>query len=196
MVTRAYLGAASLYGLTILATYGLFQHRGQSFALNTLSPLDPLAIGAFVAFGASVLASYPLVFLNVRNWLRQQLLLQHNRHLARRGAGDAAAPAPAWLSVRTVAALLLSVIGLVATFVTDIGQLGSVAGAVFGSSMMFVFPPLMYMGALQQPRLVAGEGWTPAEIQRRLRWNRALLGGGLVLGAMGTFNSVKALFAK
>lgn len=211
MVSRAYLGAASIYGLTILATYGLFQHRGQSFALNTLSPLDPLAIGAFVAFGASVLASYPLIFLNVRNWLRQQLLLQWYTKRAQAASSPSSPSAtssstvavsppplvpPAWLSVRAVAALLLSVIGLVATYVTDIGKLGSVAGAIFGSSMMIVFPPLMYMGALQQPRLMDGQegGWTTEVIERKLQWNRALLVAGLVLGAMGTFNSVRALF--
>ncbi len=64
----SYLSAAAVYFSTIVLGVRLFGARSASFALNSFHPEDPLARLALGAFGTSVLASYPLIFLAMRNW--------------------------------------------------------------------------------------------------------------------------------
>lgn len=234
MVSTSYLSAASIYCLTIFVTFRLFANKGQSFSLNTFSPQDPLAIFAYFAFGTSVLASFPLLFLNVRNWFYRQTqafvptIVNYQQKLANQKNSSRKVPERSsqeqgtntnpsttssvqvvhekdkeiliqkyqnFFSIKTVAAILLSSIGFVATKLTDIGKIGSVAGAIFGSSMMFIFPPIMYMSILKK-KGASVDGLSAQQIQRKLWLNRILLGMGIGLGCMGTVNSVLALFRK
>jgi hypothetical protein len=71
----------------------------------------------------------------------------------------------------------------------DIGKVGSVAGAVFGSSMMFIFPPIMYIGALRKKGLAANIG----NRHGKIALNIVLLIAGIIVGLMGTVNSLLAL---
>lgn len=138
MVMRSYWGSATVYSCTMYLVYRLFGPYSQSFSLNSFSPQDPLALLAFLSFGLSVLASYPLLFLNVRNSVQKAL----------RGIFDKKTEADSkssFFTTKTTAAILLSGIGLLASLWTDIGKIGSVAGAFFGSSMMFIFPPILYI---------------------------------------------------
>jgi hypothetical protein len=45
--------------------------------------------------------------------------------------------------VRRISALLLAFIAFLTSRFEDIGVVGSVSGGILGSSMMFVFPPIM-----------------------------------------------------
>lgn len=199
----SYLSAACIYLVTIGLSNALFTpFSSQSFALNSFSTKDPLAIVAFLAFGSSVLASFPLIFFTMRNWFISQAEQYHWKGLDR---------------ISTMTMLLLGVIGTAGVFCKDIGKLGSVAGAIFGSSMMFIFPSWMYINVLQKEargerfitiaseeknriheKAVEDEGEEVSEMHKlpllKLMWNYLLLVGGVGIGAMGTVNSIKALF--
>lgn len=176
MTGTSYLGAATIYSATILLSLGLFGPHSASFALNNFSPRDPIAILAFFAFGTSVLASFPLIFLNVRNFFMKQLQQMQWHSVA---------------SVEKTTALLLTFIGVIASLCNDIGKVGAVSGALFGSCMMFIFPPIMYMGALRK-RAKQEEQSMP---MIRIILNSILLLGGLVIGSFGSVTSIKAFFA-
>jgi len=174
MTSLSYASGAAIYIGTMMLALALFGRHSQSFALNSFSTLDPLGTFARVAFGSSVLASFPLIFLSMRNWfsaLAEQRL-------------------PAVAGVEKMSALLLLFISYLTSQFTDIGVVGSIAGAVFGSSMMFIFPPVMYIKALQQQAAKRGE----KNNIFTLVINGALLACGSALGLLGTYNSLSLLW--
>lgn len=172
MALTSYSSAALIYIGTVALGLLLFGSRSASFALNSFSPLDPLGTLARFAFGTSVLASFPLIFLSMRNWFVTQAIVK----------------IPQIGGVKRISTLLLMLISLLASKFTDIGVVGSVAGGVLGSSMMFVFPPIMYIRALQQK--AKQEGTKAPTFTIAL--NSVLMVAGAVLGIVGTTASILA----
>lgn len=172
MTSLSYALGAAIYIGTMYLGLSLFGAQSASFALNSFSTKDPLGIFARLAFGTSVLASFPLIFLTSRNWLTSL----------------AATHAPR-LRMSEVTALLLALIAALTSKFTDIGAVGSVAGALFGSSMMFVFPPIMYMRALYLDAIRRSARVPMGKIVV----NAVLLGLGAAMGGFGTLNSIKAV---
>jgi len=176
MAGAAYLGSASIYIGTIALAMSLFGKHSYSFALNNFVARDPLGLIARIAFGTSVLASYPLIFLAMRNWFVQQFTKI----------------APAIAEIKKVSALLLLFICFLTTKVSDIGVVGSIAGGIFGSSMMFVFPPLMYIGALKRQ---AKDQNKPLPMVKIILNVLLMIAGGS-LGITGTANTIKSIIKK
>jgi len=172
MTALSYGSGALIYMGTMILGLHLFGPLSASFALNSFSINDPLGMVARVAFGSSVLASFPLIFLNMRNYFAASIFPS--------------------LKSDQITALLLGLIALLTSVVTDIGVVGSIAGALFGSSMMFIFPPLMYMGALRK----SDKTKPMPRLRTKLAINTVLLICGTALGGFGTFNSVKAAFKR
>ena len=77
---------------------------GKPYLLNNVSSQDPFALLARVAIALSVLATTPLMFMNVRNTL----------------IGQAQIHVPVLASVKPMTAVLVLCMGLLATQVTDI----------------------------------------------------------------------------
>lgn len=88
-------------------TFGviLFGQSSKSFALNSFSVHDPIANIARLAFGSSVLASFPLIFLSIRTWFMSQM----------------SKVMPSWSNTTSAAVMMLALIGCLASKVTDIG---------------------------------------------------------------------------
>ena len=173
MASTSYLSAALIYIGTIALGLTLFGVKSASFALNTFSSLDPLGTLARFAFGTSVLASFPLIFLSMRNWFVNQAVQR----------------VPKIGGIKRVSSLLLILISFLASRFTDIGVVGSVAGGILGSSMMFVFPPIMYIRALQKKAALEGER-APRFV---IILNSVLMVLGGLLGIIGTTASLLAL---
>ena len=176
MAGTAYLGSASIYIGTIALAMSLFGKHSYSFALNNFVARDPIGLIARVAFGTSVLASYPLIFLAMRNWFVQQFTKI----------------APAIAEIKKVSAMLLLFICFLTTKVSDIGVVGSIAGGIFGSSMMFVFPPLMYIGALKKQAKAQNKPLPMVKIIL----NIVLMVAGGSLGITGTANTIKSILKR
>jgi len=176
MAGFAYLGSASIYIGTIALAMTLFGKNSYSFALNNFVARDPIGLISRIAFGTSVLASYPLIFLAMRNWFAQQF----------------SKLSPSLGGIKKVSAILLLLICFLTTKVSDIGIVGSIAGGVFGSSMMFVFPPLMYIGALKKQ---AKDQNKPLPMGK-IVLNIILMIAGGSLGITGTANTIKSILKK
>lgn len=177
MTSISYFSAAMVYLITILVSNALFGVKSASFALNSFSPNDPLAIIAFLCFGISVLASYPLIFLNVRGFTLSSF--QQNN-------------IPLFNNLYSVTGLLLTLLGAITIVATDIGKVGSMSGALFGSTMMFIFPPLMYMSL--QSQKYQQKKITTSMYLRQQGFHGSLLLAGVIVGCIGTYNSFLALF--
>lgn len=170
MAFLSYMTAATIYVGTILLTFKTFTNYSPIFALNGFSPKDTLGSVARLAFGTSVLASFPLIFLSMRNWF----------------VAKAARFFPVLGNTQSMTVVLLTFIGLLATKCTDIGLVGSLAGGLLGSSMMFIFPPVMYMRAIYKQAKATGTSMP----YTALILNSVLLMAGAALGGFGTLNSV------
>lgn len=106
MATISYFFSGIIYVLTMVLGIAVFGVESKSFLLSSLSSADPFAIVARVAFGASVLASFPLIFLVMRNWFISQ----------------AQRLAPVLGTTRRMTAILLTGIALLCSRLKDIGQ--------------------------------------------------------------------------
>lgn len=174
MTLLAYLGAALFYASSMWLGIQAFGATCKPYLLNNLSSEDPLALLARVAIALSVLATTPLMFMNVRNTL----------------IGLAQPSVPVLASVRPMTAALVLCMGVLATQVTDIGVIGSIAGGLLGTNMMFTIPPIMYLQALRRRAQKTGTtvAWPTVLVHAGL----ALIGG--ILSAVGTYHSVIAIF--
>ena len=170
MASISYLSAAVIYIGTMILGLKLFGPQVKPFLLNNLSPNDPLAIVARLSFGASVLASFPLIFMAMRNWF----------------ISLAAKKMPALGGVRRTSSVLLTLIALLTTRFNDISFVGSLSGATLGVAMAFIFPPILYIRSLS---------YRAKQLNKKLPLlpvigNIILLCGGIFLGVFGTYNSL------
>jgi len=174
MTLTAYIGSAVIYAASMWLGVRAFGADCKPYLLNNLSPTDPLAVIARVSIATSILAATPLMFMNVRNWL---ISLAHQRM-------------PVLAGVRPMTAALVLAMGALATQITDISVIGSIAGGLFGTNMMFTIPPIMYIRALKQKALQTNTTVSSPTIVV----NTVLAMMGAVLSVVGTFHSCKALF--
>ena len=148
----------------------IFGKDSQSFILNNLSSRDPLAFIARLAFGGSVLGSFPLIFIGMRNWFVEKW--------GEKGGGGG--------YIKRVTCLLLLLISALTTQFKDIGFVGSLSGAMFGVTMAFVFPAIIYMRTLL---LEARRQQLPVPLIKMIL-NCILLVMGIFLSGIGTYNSI------
>jgi sodium-coupled neutral amino acid transporter 11 len=171
--TSYFLGALTYIGSFILGCT-LFGSASESFALNSLSINDPLALFARMAFGSSVLATTPLIFISMRNWFIERIPKFVPSLKGKAGIVEVTIP-------------LLAMIGYMAANITDVAMVAAFAGSVFGSTMMFVLPPIMYMRAVKKKNEEAGK--KPPILTMLL--NLLLLAGGSAFGTAATMNTMK-----
>lgn len=91
--------------------------------------------------------------------------------------------------IKRISTILLLFISYLASKFIDIGVVGSLAGGILGSSMMFVFPPLMYTRALK----INAKNNNISEPKTVIRINYFLMVCGGLLGIIGTSASLLAL---
>ena len=129
--------------------------------------------------------SYPLIFLGVRN---QVLVKVHQTFENANELEHIYRP--------VVAALLLAFINLGTLFLTDIGFVGSLAGSTFGTAMAFIFPSLMYVGALRKKNRSLCPIPSPKVLRKR---NLAVIANlflallGATLSGVGTTSIIKSI---
>lgn len=111
-------------------------HPHRPFALRLLhsyATTDPLAFIARLGICASIIFSYPLNFVGLRDGVLNMLGL----------SGAASKPS---VHILATVALLCAVNGL-ALVVKDLGLVVSIGGALLGSALVYVFPAAMFIQA-------------------------------------------------
>jgi sodium-coupled neutral amino acid transporter 11 len=113
--------------LIVVPGYATFGSASAGFILNNYANADPLAFAARVAVGISVVGGYPLIFTALRDGLRTLV-----------GASPQAAH-------KRITTITFGSITLLALVIKDVGFVSALAGALFGTLLMFVFPGLFFL---------------------------------------------------
>jgi amino acid permease len=138
-----------------------FGQGSSSFILNNYSTNDALIQGSRFAIFLSLLFSYPLTFVGLRDNMMDFIW-------PKRKADNK--------SVNVCTLALLAFISLVAYFVSDIGTLLSLGGATWANWLTFLFPTVMFLNCAK--RVPALKKERPAVIFTMIV--------GLVMSAIGT----------
>ena len=145
-----------------------FGSAAQGLILNNYAVTDKLISISRLAVTISLICSYPLLFVGTRDGLLDLLRVKNEKRN------------PRFLNQITIS--ILSVITIMALFVKDITFVASISGAILGTSLIFIFPTLMYRGYIKSK---GGENVTRGQrFENRLCGIIATLG--LIIGGIGT----------
>ena len=122
--------AALLMGAIMAGGYLTFGAASQGLILNNYATADPLALVARLGIGLSIIFSYPLNFLGLREGLLTMLKLDGSKTAVHWGA--------------TLALMVL--MNGTALFMKDLGLVVGLGGAILGSALVYIFPALMAIG--------------------------------------------------
>lgn len=163
--------AALVSGLMMAAGYLTFGGAAQGLILNSYAVSDPLAFVARLGICASVLFSYPLLFVGLRTSVLNLFKLDGSKN-----------------SVHIISTLLLlgSVNGL-SLVIKDLGMVVAVGGAALGSAVVYTFPALFFIQAMRQKKkaLEAQGQELPAGCLREMYGNYGLVALGILLSVIG-----------
>mmetsp|Transcript_10570 Transcript_10570/g.20345 ORF Transcript_10570/g.20345 Transcript_10570/m.20345 type:complete len:498 (-) Transcript_10570:282-1775(-) len=124
----SYTVAAILFVLVGCCGFLTFGQASQGYILNNYSPMDPLATFCKAALTGSILCTYPLPFVGLRDGCLD-LLKVSNRDQVH--------------EITTVA--LLAIITVGALLISDLGLVLSVGGGTFSTAVSAVFPVCMFL---------------------------------------------------
>lgn len=177
MVSASFL--ASVITMTAVTAFGFLTFGGASngFILNNYANSDRLAALARIFVATSIVFSYPLCFVGLRDGIREMRGTPPGETKGR----------TAW----TVG--LLGVVTAASLKLTDLGFVNSFGGAVVGSGIIYVFPALMFLRPLRS-QLMAGAGKLAGAVRREAAGNKAIVATGVVMGVLGAGVSVLETF--
>jgi len=150
----AFGGAAALMGGIMAAGYLTFGSAAQGLILNNYATSDTLAFVARVGIGASIIFSYPLNFVGLREGV-----------LGMFGAQEAGKKNVVHVAL-TVG--LLCLMNGAALFMKDLGLVVGLGGAILGSALVYIFPALMAIGE--------DKGAVPSRVEKAANYGLAALG--------------------
>jgi amino acid permease len=124
-----------VFGIVAITGFGTWGTHAQSLILNNYSGNDPLAAASRLALAASIVFTYPLPFVG----LRDGVLDVWNIPKTKRGTNTNV----------IVSVALLSVITYLAVIIQDLGLVLSVGGGTFSTAVASIFPALMFRAAVR-----------------------------------------------
>uniref|UniRef100_A0A7S2IT91 Amino acid transporter transmembrane domain-containing protein n=1 Tax=Haptolina brevifila TaxID=156173 RepID=A0A7S2IT91_9EUKA len=167
--------AAVLCGTIMAGGYLTFGGAAKGLILNSYATSDPLAFCARLGICASVIFSYPLNFVGLREGVLGIVGLK--QHAAKTS-----------VHVGSSLILLCAMNGL-ALKLKDLGLVVAFGGALLGSSLVYIFPALMFIAATRQ-QMAKGK---PISRARRYEMfaNYGLVALGAALAGVGGYMSLK-----
>jgi len=168
VVALSFAAAVLLMATTAMSGFGTFGGNAQPLVLNNYAVSDQLMFLSRIAVAMSLIFSYPLAFVGVREGLLDLIQVPVNK---RDGLSN------------PLTVVLLTIITGLAWVLKDIGIILALGGATWGNAVIYLFPALMlYHTAKKYP-----------EIQKDVP--QAVASGllGLVLGAVGTTRALQSI---
>ena len=178
LVCAGAFGLASLLCASIMAGGFLtFGGAAKGLILNSYATTDPLALLARLGICASIIFSYPLNFVGLRDGVLNMV-----------GLSDQSGKTSVHV---TSTLILLCVMNGLALKLKNLGLVVAVGGAALGTSLVYTFPALMFIQATRQ--LEKKEGSLPAGRKKEMYLNMVLVLIGLSLGGLGVSMSLKSM---
>ena len=156
-----------------MAALGFLTFGGNSagLILSNYSPRDTLMSISKIAVALSLVFSYPLAFVGFRDGVLDLLKIKERK--------------PAFLNTLTVG--LLSFVTFLALIIPDVSFVLAFAGSTLGNALVYIFPALMFRGAIQKLP-------NPTRLQKtevKLAMGSALFG--LVMGCVGAVKAIQSI---
>jgi len=151
VVVSSFAACVIFYALVSSLGYLTFGSTTKGMVLSNYSTNDVLVSLSRVALGVSLITSYPLLFVGLRGGIVD--LVNQISPLIRNGNKESVTQQPKQLVLTDqqsdrFTVFLISIITILALRVTDITFVASISGALLGTSLIFIFPPLMFRSAL------------------------------------------------
>jgi len=180
VVCGAFGLAALLCGSIMTAGYLTFGKAAQGLILNNYATADGLAFIARIGIALSIIFSYPLNFVGLREGV-----------LSLVNASDKAGRTD--VHVVSTVLLMLLVNGL-ALYVKNLGLVVSLGGAILGSALVYIFPALMSIAHSRREAAALRASGKPVPTATRVdgALGVALAGLGVFLAAVGGVMSLKS----
>jgi sodium-coupled neutral amino acid transporter 11 len=159
--------AALLMGVIMGGGYMTFGSASQGLLLNNYATADPLAFLARVGIGVSIIFSYPLNFVGLREGLLEFLGKTE----------DGKKRAVHW----GVTLSLMALMNGASLFLKDLGLVVALGGAILGSALVYIFPALMAIG--EKSGAIKSKG------EKLVNW--ALLALGVFFAGLGSVMCLK-----
>lgn len=129
VVAAAFGAAAALMGSVMAGGFLTFGSSANGLILNNYATSDPLAFLARLGIGMSIIFSYPLNFVGLRDGVLSI-------------AGKAEQGKKNSVHVAITLALMLLMNGT-SLFIKDLGLIVGLGGAILGSALVYIYPALM-----------------------------------------------------
>lgn len=160
--------AISIFASMAVLGFLTFGGNSAGLILSNYSPRDTLMGISKIAVALSLTFSYPLAFVGFRDGVLDLLKIKERK--------------PALMNSLTVG--LLSGVTLLALVIPDVSFVLSFAGSTLGNALVYIFPALMFRGAVKKLP-------NPSKMQKFEA--KAVLGTGLFGLVMGVLGAVKAV---
>jgi hypothetical protein len=144
-----------------------FGAHSSSFILNNYAATDALATACRVGIIVSILFTYPIVFVGVRDGILDLIHFPVEYQTA--------------INLNVISTLVLLAITLMAASFTDLGVVLSFGGATLATAVIYIFPVLMFRSTV----LFHLGAETTASQKRELPYAVALMTFGIVIGCVG-----------
>jgi len=135
VVATSFSISVVFYAAVSAMSFLTFGSATAAMVLSNYSTKDALLSASRFAVGLSLIFSYPLLFVGARDGLLDLAQVAESKR------------SPALLNQVTVG--LLAVVTALALKVTDLTFVASVSGALLGTSLIFIFPTLMFRAAVK-----------------------------------------------
>lgn len=175
LVLMGFGGSAALFGAITTCGFLTFGGAASGVILNNYAASDHLILVARLAISLSILCSYPLLFTS----LRENIIEALPQRLSRVAGPGCVAPRTV---VRKATVLLISIITLLASRLTDFSLVAAISGATLGNLLIMVFPALIFLGATRAE--LGPRGGRFLRLERTLC--RCLIAFGILLAGIGT----------
>jgi amino acid permease len=161
VVTTSFMVSILFYGIVSALGYSTFGLSTSAMILNNYSTNDILISISRFCVGISLIFSYPLLFVGLKsgtidliNQLKSIISqifssLQKKNKQQQEKTQQLVLTNQQKHSNNKLTVLLLSSITLLATHITDLTFVASMSGALLGTSLIFIFPTIMFRIAIQ-----------------------------------------------
>ena len=138
VVTTSFSVATLVFIIVSLAGFVTFGTAAQPMILNSYSPYDPLVSACRASLAASLLLTFPLPFVGLRDGVLDLWRVPNDDRTE--------------FVINALSIGLLALVTIVAVNVHDLGLLLSVGGGTFTTAVAAVFPVLMFRMAVKNRR--------------------------------------------
>lgn len=169
VVNISFAIAAALFAIVAVSGFMTFGSHSQPFILNNYSPYDPLAVASRLAIAGSIVLTYPLPFVGLRDGVLDAM--------------NVAAEKRSDFTINSVTVLLLAAVTVAALLLQDLSLVLAVGGGTFSTAVSSIFPTLMFLSLPKKEQ--------PSKIESIFA--AGLMSFSTLIGILGVLISLKVL---